>query len=80
MSADGRYSPVSAVKGHRCSAAVESAADRMTSAASAAAREDGVRARQQRHAQQNRNHSSHWSLLFAENPAPKKCNAGAEPA
>ena len=57
-----------------------SSAARMASAAPAAAREDGVYAYQQRHSQQNRNRSFHWSLLFTENPAPKECNAGARPA
>jgi hypothetical protein len=38
----------------------------MTSAAPAAAREDGVGAYQQRHSQQNRNRSFHWSLLSGE--------------
>ena len=41
MSADGRYSPAPAVKAHRCTATVEPSATRMTSAAPAAAREDG---------------------------------------
>jgi len=60
VSADGNYcSSMSAPNAHGWPATVTSYAARMTSAAPAAAREDGVCAYQQRHSQQNRNRPFH---------------------
>ena len=77
VKADCSYSMSDNTHGSR--ATVESSAARMSPAAPAAAREDGVCAYQQRHSQQNRNRSFHWSLLFTEYPAHKKCNASDKP-
>jgi hypothetical protein len=59
-------SPASSVAAHGSPTTVMSSAARMTADAPAAARENGVRAYQQRHSKQNRKRSFHRSLLRGE--------------